>query len=660
MKKLYFIFLLTLTLFISGIYVKANTEFCYNLRVSVGETYDEAGVIYHSKVAGTKVRYSLHSDLSDYTEVTPDEKIYSKGQTNGQPETIYSERFVCRANLTNLYEDATYYYQVVYGNEVSQIQSFKTPNKNKLTFGVLCDTQASGSAFSQSNDLINKLVSINNNINFFMIAGDIVDRGGYETEWNNFEKYMTTLNQQYLQATIPGNHELYHSSAAGYIDASIYNQYYFNPQNGPEQRMNSSYYFMQNDVLFIMLDIMHRSDGKNYTAEQIAWFKNVVQNNPSKFIIVMSHPGAYSTGVYDSDAKAVNSDWRTVFEEYGVDLAISGHEHIYARTQPLFNNKPDAEKGVTYLIGGSAGQKSYTAQGKGMFDVVIESESAGQYSGSICEIIGDTLTLSYYRKDGTLKDTFSIKSKRTIDKNFEIDEFMDSIHIEYNETNYKSSIVWANNAYGHVETIDVILKFNNNYKMTKYIGPNSNTAIIGTTYPTKDYEYEILVHDYEGNTYSKNLVLDNDETLNFPSDMKVNIIEREEQPGTYDVNVSYNQNNTEEISMTLYFKNKEISIVSGHAEIKTTEEIKPEDISIELLYKLFSGGSVMEFNQENMELTIESLPEQDEPIEDPNDNPDNPETPNNNNQNSMNCNMGFISIIPLIGACALLLIKRKR
>ena len=51
---------------------------------------------------------------------------------------------------------------------------------------------------------------------------------------------MTTLNQQYLQATVPGNHELYHSSNASYIDASIYNQYYFNPQNGPKDQLMTS------------------------------------------------------------------------------------------------------------------------------------------------------------------------------------------------------------------------------------------------------------------------------------------------------------------------------------------------------------------------------------------------------------------------------------
>ena len=656
MKKIYFLFLLTLTVLFSSMYVKANTNFCYNLKASVGESTNEIGIIYHSNVEGTKVRYGIDSSLSVYNEVTPNESVYSKGQTNGQPETVFAARYVCRVNLSNLNDDCTYFYQVVYGEEKSQIQSFRTPNPNKLTFGVLCDTQSSGTTFAESNILVNKLTEINSNINFFMIAGDIVDRGGYEAQWNYFEQYMTTLNQNYLQATVPGNHELYHSALAGYVDASIYNQYYFNPQNGPKERLNSSYYFVQNDVLFVMLDIMHRSDGNNYNEEQIEWFRNVVQNVPAKFVIVMSHPGCYSTGVYDGDAKIVNGNWRTVFEECGVDLAISGHEHIYARTKPLYNNKEDLEKGVTYLIGGSAGQKSYSAQGKGMFDVVIETDSYGQYSGSICEIVDDTLTFSFYRKDGTIKDTFQIKSKRTIDDNFNMDDFLDSIKVDYNETSYKSSIVWDNNGYGKVHKIDIILKFNKDYVLTKFYGPNSNSALIGTTYPTKDYAYEVIVYDYDGNEYHKSLLLDNDESLNQPQDMKLSVVERDDQPGTYDVQASYKQNNTELISLTLYFDGEEYNLESGHTEIKSDKDLTANDFKVELFYKLFNNGGVAEFTKDNMEIEIQNLQEEtpdlpDEPTDDkPSTNPGN---------GGMNCNMGFISLLPLAAAACLLIIKRK-
>lgn len=654
MKKLYFLFTLTLTLLFSSINVNANTNFCYNLKASVGESIDQVGIIYHSDVEGTEVHYGLDSHLSDYKIVKPTETVYGKGQTNGQPETVFKNRFVCRVNLSDLYEDATYYYQVVYQNEKSQIQSFRTPSSHKLTFGVLCDTQSSGSTFQQSNELVNKLVQINQNINFFMIAGDIVDRGGYEEQWNSFEQYMTTINRNYLFATIPGNHELYHSSNPSYIDASIYNQYFYNPQNGPEVRKNSSYYFVQNDVLFIMLDIMHRSDNKNYNKEQIEWFKQVVQNVPSKFVIVMSHPGCYSTGVYDGDAEIVNGNWRKVFEECGVDLAISGHEHIYARTQPLYDNKVDSEKGVTYVIGGSAGQKSYSAIGKGMFDVVIETEEYGQYSGSICEIVDDTLTMSFYRKNGTVKDTFTIKSKRTIDKNFDIDNFMDSIKVEYDEKTYQNKIIWNDNGYGNIQKIDVVLKYKNNDTITSFYGPKSNCCVIGISYPTKDYEYEVIVYTYDGAEYKKDLLLDNDESLNTPSNMKLDIKERTDKPGTYDVELTYQANNTSLISLTLFVDGKKYSLDSGSCEITSQKPITEDDIKIELFYQLFNNGNLMDFDKNNMEISITNNPVE----ENPNNNPNNNQN-NNQNQQPIGCQFGFVTLMPLLAAGTLLIIKRK-
>lgn len=49
------------------------------------------------------------------------------------------------------------------------------------------------------------------------------------------------------------------------------------------------------------------------------------------------------------------------FEEYGVDLVLSGHDHIYARSHLLYQNNPteDHTKGITYIIGGSGGNKFY-------------------------------------------------------------------------------------------------------------------------------------------------------------------------------------------------------------------------------------------------------------------------------------------------------------
>lgn len=52
-----------------------------------------------------------------------------------------------------------------------------------------------------------------------------------------------------------------------------------------------------------------------------------------------------------------------VFEELGVDLVLSGHDHVYHRTTMFENNKTVINEGVTYVVGGSAsGSKYYDAK----------------------------------------------------------------------------------------------------------------------------------------------------------------------------------------------------------------------------------------------------------------------------------------------------------
>ena len=651
MKKLLMFIVLFVTLTFS-VPVKAAENYCYNLRASVGEDAYSVGINYHSSVSGTKLQYSKDSIFSTFEEVAPVEKTWSKGKVNGDEKTGFAKRYVCTVNLTGLDLGTTYYYRVVYEDYTSKTQQFKTANSTKTTFGVLCDTQSSGSSFSTSNQLVNKLASINKDINFFMIAGDIVDRGGYEAEWNYYDQYMTTINQKYLQATVPGNHELYHSNSASYIDATIYNQYYNNPKNGADCRLNSSYYFQYNDVLFIMLDTMTRSDGDNRFEEQIAWFKDVVTNNPASFVIVVSHPGLYSTGVYDHDAKIMKGKWLDTFQQYGVDLAISGHEHLYARSLPLYNDKVDTEKGVTYVIGGSAGQKSYGAKDKDAFEVVIENESAsGQFSGSICEIEGDTLTFSFYRLDGTLKDTFTLKSKRSIDENFDMDEFMDSVHISYDEEAYKSSVAWANNGYGHVQNVKVTLTSTTGAQVNSYVGPASSGILIGTTYPTKNYFYDVEVTDYEGNTYQKRVYKEFDLSLNEPANPVLTAVKTEEG---IDFEFTCTENNTIPfmiqliINGTTYTMDDDFTLL-----VKDLTEVKAEDIQVVYFAQLYNGGVNFKFNSDNMEINLPELsPGQDEEPE--------PDNQGGGSTGGMSCNFGMTYVSTALLAAALLIVLKRK
>ena len=49
-----------------------------------------------------------------------------------------------------------------------------------------------------------------------------------------------------------------------------------------------------------------------------------------------------------------------MIEELGIDLALVGHDHAYARTHAMKEGQPvDPGEGTVYVIGGSSGPKFY-------------------------------------------------------------------------------------------------------------------------------------------------------------------------------------------------------------------------------------------------------------------------------------------------------------
>ena len=74
----------------------------------------------------------------------------------------------------------------------------------------------------------------------------------------------------------------------------------------------------------------------------------------------MFHHPAYVAQDVPKDvmrAETIQDAFVPVMEEAGVDLVLSGHQHVYMRTFPMKNGKLD-EDGITYIIG-NASDKHY-------------------------------------------------------------------------------------------------------------------------------------------------------------------------------------------------------------------------------------------------------------------------------------------------------------
>lgn len=78
-----------------------------------------------------------------------------------------------------------------------------------------------------------------------------------------------------------------------------------------------------------------------------------MQKNDKPWTIVAMHRPAYGGSQYE---KA--EDWIKVFDEYGVDLVLQGHNHEYSRSYPLRSGEiVPAGEGTVYVVTNTAGPK---------------------------------------------------------------------------------------------------------------------------------------------------------------------------------------------------------------------------------------------------------------------------------------------------------------
>ncbi len=131
----------------------------------------------------------------------------------------------------------------------------------------------------------------------------------------------------------PGNHD-----EAGARGLEPYLNYFTLP--GTE----TYYSFTWGEAAFFSLNSLPSSDQD----EQQLWLETALKESDKSFKIVYFHHSPYSPGPH-GDSRHMQWD----FYQWGADVVISGHDHIYARM-----NK-NGEEGLHYIINGLGGKSRY-------------------------------------------------------------------------------------------------------------------------------------------------------------------------------------------------------------------------------------------------------------------------------------------------------------
>jgi hypothetical protein len=232
---------------------------------------------------------------------------------------------------------------------------------------------------------------------FYVMAGDLVNKGNDRDDWDNFFQNATgVFNHRPIVPAI-GNHEC-QGSEGPWMYLSLFDL----PKTGPESIPAERAYTLEySNALFIVLD------SNLPPHQQAGWLEDQLANTKATWKFVVYHHPAYSSGPTRNNP-LVRQQWGALFDKYHVDLALQGHDHAYLRTYPMKGDEAqDSPAGGTIYIVSVSGTKMYD---QGDFDYTeVGFTNVSTYQVLDITIDGDKLVYKAYDVEGVVRDEFVIE-----------------------------------------------------------------------------------------------------------------------------------------------------------------------------------------------------------------------------------------------------------
>jgi hypothetical protein len=190
-------------------------------------------------------------------------------------------------------------------------------------------------------------------------VGDIAYSNGTYQQFDSFffPYYAAWLRQKAIFPTI-GNHDDRTASATPYRTLFVL------PRDGASVAYPNNaerfYSFDYGPVHFICLDTEAAFLTTARRQEQLAWLTADLQASQDRpWRVAFFHRPPYNSGLEHGSELPVRAAFGPLFEQYNVQLVLSGHEHAYERSVPWRESTSTARQAVTYIVTGGGGAELY-------------------------------------------------------------------------------------------------------------------------------------------------------------------------------------------------------------------------------------------------------------------------------------------------------------
>lgn len=406
---------------ISTIVTNPAADASTGMRISWAADSAGTGVLY--KLANTKDwKQSTYLQPEMAERCTAFDSIFSR---NARGEDVYEipTLIKCGVTLRHLHPNTRYEYVIVdsHRRPLSQVYSFLTAGASEWNCCIISDFHSYTPSRRRLQSAMTMIDTVQayRPIDWVLHLGDVVAWGGSWSFWERL--YQERQFRNFMWAGVQGNHDyMGRAKGVGSNDFTRNTTYY--PANGFPEDERITYHFRYGDVLFLMLNSMTNRTRANITKAK-AWMRQVVgearaSKHPPRYVVVCQHFEWFNGRTGQS---VDYTRWSEIFDELGVDLALGGNNHIYVRTDAVYQGlTTDGSKGTIYLqTSASDNERGRTTSTlRENQDLIKRRWTEGKNTiGALCmEVNAQRILLTLLDRYGKVVDTVSVKAKEQTER----------------------------------------------------------------------------------------------------------------------------------------------------------------------------------------------------------------------------------------------------
>jgi len=324
--------------------------------------------------------------------------------------TNLGDQSIHSATLTQLNPGTRYQYRV--GDETgwSEPRTFTTAVANSQQFSFIIFGDSQSTNYNVWRTTLQAAYQANPDASFMINMGDLTDVGQDYAQWNAWFTAARGVIDNIPIMPVVGNHETY-TPTGQFSKPTFFTAQFKLPSNGPAGLRGQVYSFDYGDVHFSVLDSQDGEEGRfvpDMLAVQQAWLEKDLAASNKRWKVVLIHRPLYNNKLANDNVK-IRKMFAAILDKYHVDVVFTAHEHVYARTYPLYGGMAmkSADKGTIYVATGRSGTKTYQDPVAKAGDKIF-CNPLDEPNYLVAEVKGDMLMVRAFKKSGAIIDAWSI------------------------------------------------------------------------------------------------------------------------------------------------------------------------------------------------------------------------------------------------------------